>query len=185
MATLFVDKVDPQSGTSLEIGSSGDTITIPSGATIANSGTATGFGGTNTPAFHARGSGSQSATIGSSTKLTFGTEEVDTDSAFASDRFTVPSGKAGTYYIYSAARHNTQNGSGTSDVSLRIFKNGSFYNNHSMGYYDNTAQIDFSSVSAVINLAVSDYIEIYLYIDTGSNNAVYDDRMFLGYKLIT
>ena len=45
MATLFVDKVDPQSGTSLEIGSSGDTISIPSGATIANSGTATGFGG--------------------------------------------------------------------------------------------------------------------------------------------
>ena len=45
MATLFVDKVDPQSGTALEIGSSGDTITIPSGATIANSGTATGFGG--------------------------------------------------------------------------------------------------------------------------------------------
>ena len=44
MATLFVDKVDPQSGTSLEIGSSGDTITIPSGATLTNSGTATGFG---------------------------------------------------------------------------------------------------------------------------------------------
>ena len=34
MATLFVDKVDPQSGTSLEIGVHGDTITIPSGATI-------------------------------------------------------------------------------------------------------------------------------------------------------
>ena len=45
MGTLFVDKLDPQSGTSLEIGSSGDTITIPSGATITNSGTATGFGG--------------------------------------------------------------------------------------------------------------------------------------------
>ena len=43
MATLFVDKVDPQSGTSLEIGSSGDTITIPSGCTITNSGTSTGF----------------------------------------------------------------------------------------------------------------------------------------------
>lgn len=47
MGTLFVDKLDPQSGTSLEIGSSGDTITIPSGATITNSGTATGFGGGN------------------------------------------------------------------------------------------------------------------------------------------
>jgi len=45
MGTLFVDKLDPQSGTSLELGSSGDTITIPSGATITNSGTATGFGG--------------------------------------------------------------------------------------------------------------------------------------------
>jgi len=42
---LKVDKLDPQSGTALEIGSSGDTITIPSGATIVNSGTATGFGG--------------------------------------------------------------------------------------------------------------------------------------------
>ena len=41
---LKVDKLDPQSGTALEIGSSGDTITIPSGATITNSGTATGFG---------------------------------------------------------------------------------------------------------------------------------------------
>jgi hypothetical protein len=34
MATLFVDKVDPQSGTSLEIGSNGDTISVPSGATL-------------------------------------------------------------------------------------------------------------------------------------------------------
>ena len=45
MGTLFADKLDPQSGTSLEIGSSGDTITIPSGATITNNGTASGFGG--------------------------------------------------------------------------------------------------------------------------------------------
>jgi len=68
MGTIFVDKLDPQSGTSLELGSSGDTvavntgattnlagnvtlgasgktITIPSGCTITNSGTASGFGG--------------------------------------------------------------------------------------------------------------------------------------------
>ena len=36
------------------LGASGDTISIPSGVTLANSGTATGFGGgTNTPAFEA------------------------------------------------------------------------------------------------------------------------------------
>jgi hypothetical protein len=44
VSTLNVDKVDPSTGTALEIGSSGDTITIPSGATITNSGTANGFG---------------------------------------------------------------------------------------------------------------------------------------------
>jgi hypothetical protein len=56
MGTLFVDKLDPQSGTSLEIGSSGDTMTVPSGATLsiagtinASSGTATGFTSAVTP----------------------------------------------------------------------------------------------------------------------------------------
>jgi hypothetical protein len=34
-----------ESGNTITIGASGDTISIPSGATIANSGTATGFGG--------------------------------------------------------------------------------------------------------------------------------------------
>jgi len=43
-SVLKVDKLDPQSGTALEIGTSGDTVSIPSGVTIANSGTATGFG---------------------------------------------------------------------------------------------------------------------------------------------
>lgn len=44
MSKLEVDTIEPQSGTSLTLGASGDTITIPSGATLTNSGTATGFG---------------------------------------------------------------------------------------------------------------------------------------------
>ena len=45
-STIYVDKLDPQSGTALEIGSSGDTISIPSGATLSNQGTTvpTAFG---------------------------------------------------------------------------------------------------------------------------------------------
>jgi len=43
MSEIKVDKISPQSGTALAVGDSGDTITIPSGATIVNSGTATGF----------------------------------------------------------------------------------------------------------------------------------------------
>ena len=46
MSKLEVDAVEPQSGTSLTLGASGDTITIPSGAIISNQGTATGFGPT-------------------------------------------------------------------------------------------------------------------------------------------
>ena len=48
MSTLEVDKIIPQSGTATQLGESGDTITIPSGATITNNGTATGFGSADT-----------------------------------------------------------------------------------------------------------------------------------------
>ena len=44
MSKLEVDTIEPQSGTSLTLGANGDTITIPSGATLTNNGTATGFG---------------------------------------------------------------------------------------------------------------------------------------------
>ena len=43
MSEVKVNKVSPRSGTGLQLGDSGDTITIPSGATLANAGTATGF----------------------------------------------------------------------------------------------------------------------------------------------
>ena len=43
MSKIEVDQVDPQSGTTLTLGTSGDTVNIPSGVTLANNGTATGF----------------------------------------------------------------------------------------------------------------------------------------------
>ena len=49
MSTLEVDKLTPQSGTSLTLGDSGDTFTIPSGVTITNNGTQTGFGSNTDP----------------------------------------------------------------------------------------------------------------------------------------
>jgi hypothetical protein len=45
MSTLETNLIQPSTGTTLTLGASGDTITIPSGATITNSGTASGFGG--------------------------------------------------------------------------------------------------------------------------------------------
>jgi len=45
MSEIQSNKISPATGTALQVGDSGDTITIPSGATLTNSGTATGFGG--------------------------------------------------------------------------------------------------------------------------------------------
>ena len=44
MSEVKVNKISPRSGTGVQLGDSGDTITIPAGATITNSGTASGFG---------------------------------------------------------------------------------------------------------------------------------------------
>jgi hypothetical protein len=46
MSEIKVNKISPRSGTTVTLGDSGDTFTIPSGATISNAGTAAGFGST-------------------------------------------------------------------------------------------------------------------------------------------
>ena len=46
MSEVKVNKISPRSGTTVTLGDSGDTFTIPSGATISNAGTAAGFGST-------------------------------------------------------------------------------------------------------------------------------------------
>ena len=43
MSKIEVDQVDPQSGTTLTLGTSGDTVSVPSGVTLANAGTVTGI----------------------------------------------------------------------------------------------------------------------------------------------
>ena len=59
MSEVKVNKISPRSGTDVTLGDSGDTFTIPSGATINNQGTATNFGAT--------GSASWTTTVKTST----------------------------------------------------------------------------------------------------------------------
>ena len=44
MSEVKANKISPATGTAFTLGDSGDTFTVPSGANIVNSGTATGFG---------------------------------------------------------------------------------------------------------------------------------------------
>ena len=101
MSKLETNQVDPATGTTLTLGTSGDTISIPSGVTIANSGTATGFGGDNTPAFSTYIGSNQTLSDATTTKADFDTEEFDTDGAYdtSNKRFTVPSGEGGKYFF--------------------------------------------------------------------------------------
>ena len=179
MSKLETNQVDPATGTTLTLGTSGDTISIPSGVTIANSGTATGFGGANTPNFLVEDSGAQSIANTTITKLSFGTETFDSDGAFASDKFTVPSGKAGKYFFY--ASWQSQSSSNFNEQRIYIYKNGTAIDPNIQGYHDHYGSIQ---ISKLVDLAVSDYIEVYAYQNAGGAGSTLGTSIFSGYKII-
>ena len=172
MSTLETNLIQPSTGTTLTLGASGDTITIPSGATIANSGTATGFGGTNTPAVSAYMGASQTPSDNVYAKIQYNTELYDTDSAYdhsTNYRFTVPSGEAGKYFIY-AACYMFGNNNDEKYQAMSIYLNGSQVRRDDKSQQYGTSQSSggVQSITGVLDLAVSDYIEIYGKIDVNS-----------------
>jgi|ETNvirenome_2_60_1030617.scaffolds.fasta_scaffold02883_2 hypothetical protein len=170
MSKLETNQVDPATGTTLTLGTSGDTITIPSGVTIANSGTATGFGGDNTPAFFVHNSSNQSITDATATKVTLDSEDYDTDNAFASNKFTVPSGEAGKYLFYFAVDGNTGADSNYDRAFLYIYKNNSQISEFANDLRNNPGRRINVNGSLSLDLSAGDYIELYIYIDDGSGN---------------
>ena len=194
MSKVQVDTIDTRSGTStmqigstntstINIGVSGDTVNIPSGVTIANAGTATGFGGDNTPSFKATCSGTTTVANDANVKIAFNTEVWDTDSAFDTSnyRFTVPSGEGGKYFFIASMEINIT--SATTSMRPMIWKNGATAI-RTMSY---ESYYPSESTSGVINLAAGDYVEAYLYHNSGGSQAVQTsttDTFFLGYKLI-
>ena len=72
----------------------------------ATSATASDFQAGNTPMVFAKPSTSQSISNATETNVTLGTEVFDTDSAFASNTFTVPSGKGGKYLVTGFVRNS-------------------------------------------------------------------------------
>ena len=191
MSKLETNQVDPATGTTLTLGTSGDTISIPSGVTIANSGTATGFGGTNTPAFRARVTADTTFTTGTYVAVTFPSEDFDTASAYdtSNGRFTVPSGQAGKYFIYSQLLINAGASSELTFARINLYKNGSVIRNAQTYYVSNPIRRTSISLATVEDLSASDYLQIYAYADdTSGNPDLYNDstnpNYFGAFKII-
>jgi len=167
-------------------GTSGNSITIPSGVTITNNGTQTGFGGVNTPAFKVVMSASQSIPNDTSTKLQFNSEEFDTDSAFDTGtyRFTVPSGGAGKYYITVMIRSGSI--TDTKKLELYLFKNGASLNAEFCQTASSNSGEQYSlTLSTILDLSESDYLEVYTLHQSGSSVSFATlGHVFGGYKLI-
>ena len=131
----------------------------------------------NTPAFSVRLSGDQAADSNNTWyKVAFDTEDFDTDSAFASNKFTVPAGKGGVYQL------NTQvactNQSESAEMDLRVYKNGSATSTPSFsreyagtsGNSNNTTQHHH-----LYDLDAADYLEIYVFTGSGGSYVIESD----------
>ena len=104
MSELKVNKVSPRSGTDVTLGDSGDTFTIPAGATITNNGTANGFGG------------------GGSTGLHTFIEKKDLSALGEEVEFTLDTS---TYTTFFLRMYNYYMNSGTSSFEFRVKNNSS------------------------------------------------------------
>ncbi len=189
---IKADKWSPASGTSATLGDSGDTFTIPSGATITNSGTATGFGESNTPYFLARLSANQDISDNTATTIVFNQEGLDSGSGYdtSNGKYTITSGEGGKYYF---AYHGEGEGGGAGgliDVVAYIMHDGAEIARGTVGL--DTARCDIMTAVAttLVTCSAGDEITCKGFVDnvSGSNTRFAGESgnnrtYFLGFKV--
>ena len=193
MSKLETNTIDTISGsTNLTLGGTNATdITIPSGVTITNNGTQSGFGGTNTPAFQAYASASQSG-IGdnTATKMAMNTELFDTNSMYDTGTYRFTPTVAGKYFVYGMVYMEASVENRINRAVVAIYKNGSSYKQF-LPYYgaDNVSWVVSGSVATAIDFnGSSDYVELYGQLDVYTGTGELDGRqgqgVFGAYKII-
>ena len=146
-------------------------------------------GGDNTPSFFVRGTGTQSIANETWTKVTLaGAEAWDTDSAFASDKFTVPAGEGGKYqFTYGGAMDELDDGE---YYTFSLYKNGSEWSGGDrlgqvMDRMTGTNLGTSGNGTVAMDLVATDYIELYVrHTEGGANNLLNNQCYFQGFKLI-
>ncbi len=201
MSKVQVDTIDTRSGTStmqigstntstINLGVSGDTVNIPSGVTIANAGTATGFGEDNTPYFSAKGSGTQTASTNGNTVCAFNTlvDSLDSASGYNTStyKYTVQSGGAGLWYVRAGFYFSGASSfSESNQVQISLQKNDSEFMNNNVYYGGQTDGWVFCD--SLGKLAVGDTLRVRVYQNTGGDITLYlnnyHNSIFAGFRV--
>ena len=140
----------------------------------------------NTPAFRGYLSSNQTVSDASSNKVTIDTEEYDTDNAFASSRFTVPSGKGGKYFFGFQMWSFDANAGASNYAQIFLKKNGTSLEPTVIRKYGAFTNHNLSFANtAVLDLAAGDYVEFWSYIDYTSSTFTIkaNNTSFTGFKL--
>ena len=189
---IKADKWSPASGTSATLGDSGDTFTIPSGATITNSGTATGFGESNTPYFLARLSANQNVSDATATVLVFDEEGLDSGSGYdtSNGKYTIPSGEGGKYYFAVYGEGDGGGAGGLIQVAVYIFKGTDEIARGTVAVDTARCDIMTGTASTLVTCSAGDEITCKGFVDnvSGSNTRFAGESgnnrtYFLGFKV--
>jgi hypothetical protein len=110
------------------LGKSGDTINIPAGATIANAGTATGFGVAGSIYFLARrGNSGQTVSNDTYTAIQMDTEMEDSGSVFDPSTYKFTPGVVGKYLVFAQVAFSVANGDDFDSGTVILDKNDAGY----------------------------------------------------------
>ena len=193
VSEIKVNKIIKQSGSSVEIGESGDSINIVGNTAITGtiSSTGTTFGGNNDNYFLAFRSGvNASPSANTWTAYTHNDTLVNNNSVYdtSSGEFTVPAGGAGRYFFNSQFWASQIDDGEVAQISIWDDTSGSFAateskTRSSFGYGVGTDKGFACNVSCILDLAVGDKVKTYVYVASGGIFANSQYNYFLGYKL--
>ena len=147
-----------------------------------------GVGGDNTPAFITYKNGAQTISDATTTNVTL-TETYDSDNAFASSTFTVPSGEGGKYWL--GAKLMFYNTAGNLNMAIIYIKKNGNQILYSREQADSNIWYQKGiNVSGLVDLAAGDAITVDVYIDHSSGTTTVStggegESIFTGYKIIT